>query len=43
MELENGVTSVQETGEAVGEQELEQGTANPDVQNVEAEQEPVGD
>ena len=43
MELENGVTSVQETGEAAGEQELEQGTANPDVQNVEAEQEPVGD
>lgn len=43
MELENGVTSVQETGEAAGEQELEQGIANPDVQNVEAEQEPAGD
>lgn len=43
MELENGVMNVQETSENAGGQELEQGVASPDVQNVEAEENSVGE
>ena len=43
MELENGVMDVQETSENAGGQELEQGVASPDVQNVEAEENSAGE